>query len=98
MIAEIDLLLTSEEPTVLEAQETAVRLRRTLTASEQLIERLLQLTQSEFVSSEREHVRIDELTGQEIEKIRDRAIEQGVTIQDHLGDVDVLGDPSCFEN
>jgi signal transduction histidine kinase len=96
MIAEIDLLLTSEEPTVLEAQETAVRLRRTLTASEQLIERLLQLTQSEFVSSEREHVRIDELTGQEIEKIRDRAIEQGVTIQDHLGDVDVLGDPQLL--
>jgi len=96
MIAEIDLLLTSREPTVLEARETALRLRRTLTTSEQLIERLLTLARSEFVSNERAPVRMDELTHQEIEKIRGVAAEQGVTIRTDLGNVDVWGDPQLL--
>jgi len=96
MMAEIDLLLTSKELTVLEAHDAAVRLRRTLTTSERIVERLLILAQSDYVTRERAVVRLDDVARSEIEERRASMAEHNLAFQEDLSAANVLGDPQLL--
>ena len=92
MRAELDLLLTGLEPSPAEFRDAATRLRRTVLSSEQMLERLLTLTQGIFAPGEREPVPLDQITRRALAK----AGETGLTIHRELHEACAYGDPSLL--
>jgi signal transduction histidine kinase len=92
MRAELDLLLTDPPPSPAEFRDAATRLRRTVLSSEQMLERLLTLTQGMLAPGEREPVPFDQITGQALAT----AGETGLTIHRELHEACAYGDPSLL--
>jgi signal transduction histidine kinase len=93
MRAELDLLLTGPEPSPAEFRDAATRLRRTVLGSEQMLERLLTLTQGMLAPGEREPVPLDQVTGQALATV---VGETGLTIHRELHEAYAYGDPSLL--
>jgi signal transduction histidine kinase len=96
MRAELDLLLTGPEPSSAEFRGAATRLRRTVLGSEQMLERLLTLTQGMLAPGEREPVPLDQIIGQALAAAAETARAQGLTIHRELHEACAYGDPSLL--
>jgi signal transduction histidine kinase len=96
MRAELDLLLTGPEPSPAEFCDAATRLRRTVLSFEQMLERLLTLTQGMLAPGEREPVPLDQITGQALAAAAETARAQGLTIHRDLHGACAYGDPSLL--
>ena len=96
MRAELDLLLTGPPPSPAEVRDAATRLRRTVLASEQMLERLLTLTRGMLAPGEREPVPLDQITGQALAAGAEAARARGLTIRPELRQARACGDPSLL--
>jgi signal transduction histidine kinase len=96
MRAELDLLLTGPEPSPAEFRDTAIRLRRTVLSSEQMLERLLTLTRGMLAPGEREPVPLDQIAGQALATAADTAGARGLNIRRELHAACAHGDPSLL--
>jgi signal transduction histidine kinase len=94
--AELDLLLTGPQPSPADVRDTATRLRRTVLASEQMLERLLTLTRGTLAPPEREPVPFDEVTRQALATAAAMFRAQGLTIRPELHEARAYGDPSLL--
>jgi signal transduction histidine kinase len=94
--AELDLLLTGPEPSPAEFRDAAIRLRRIVLGSEQMLERLLTLTRGMLAPGEREPVPLDEIAGQALASVADTARARGLTVRRELHAACAHGDPSLL--
>ena len=91
--AELDLLLTSPDPSSAEVRDTAARLRRTVLSSERMLDRLLTLTRGMLTPPEREPAPLDLITAEALSGV-DRP--PGLAIRTELNQACAYGDPSLL--
>jgi signal transduction histidine kinase len=96
MRAELDLLLTGPEPSPTDFRDMAIRLRRTVLSSEQMLERLLTLTRGMLAPGEREPVPLDQIAGQALVTAVDTARARGLDVRCELHAACAHGDPSLL--
>lgn len=96
MRAELDLALTGPEASGAEQRQLAVRLRRAVTACEQLTERLLVLTRGVIAPADRKPVQLSQIARARLAAAGEAARKHGLTIRAELNAVAVHGDPSLL--
>ncbi|HEV3268154.1 MAG TPA: HAMP domain-containing sensor histidine kinase [Acidimicrobiales bacterium] len=93
MGAELDLLLTGQEPSITEVREIATKLRQSVDASERLIERLLTLARGSISQNDQVVTLIDELFRVRLALIANAADQQDIEVRATLCEAFVRGDP-----
>jgi signal transduction histidine kinase len=93
--AELQLLATDPELDGA-GRDSASRMRRTVVNAQQLLEKLLTLTQGSIPPEDRGPVRLDQLAGERLSLAVGRADDKSLTFKENLAPVTVLGDEALL--